>query len=642
MTTYFLAVGINHYTDRAFRALSCCENDATELHSLFKRNLELGDRARKLVGVVSIADVKNELRRIGQEIRNGDTFVFFFAGHGYQHPRKEDQYLLFPDAEAVLVNKGHRDGMLALSALRDLTEHWTGVARVFILDACRSWLPSRGAEGARFNNEAALAYFASRDPGFGPELTNTPDNSATSGGALPPVILNATRDGQEARELEDRQRGVLALALEQSLENQQKTGQVVYLGAGLLGDVSHRMTELLQHGRLGVEQTPFLTPPTAQVLLFKPPRAAASEPPALDDDNDETDWAIACAKDTLEAYEDYARRKPPGKHRAEALKRITKWSQLQPLGIQLTQQPEPQQEPTLQLNSSSISGVTAPLSGSYETRANKILRVGVMSAIALFSIYWSISALFLENPILAYLSQTPKPLSTFRDKLRGGGEGPAMVVIPVGAFDMGSNDSHASSDEKPVHRVSIKQAFAIGKTEVTQKDWRQVMGSDLSYFKGCDDCPVERVSWNDAQSYIKKLNELTGKTTYRLPSEAEWEYACRGGKTKEAYCGGDDLSAVAWFREEKTRPVAQKASNAWGLYDMSGNVMEFVKDEFHTNYSGAPSDGAPWISGDYPGKKVARGGVEVGPSSARSSARLSVDANDRDALLGFRVAKSIP
>jgi hypothetical protein len=327
MTTYFLAVGINHYTDRAFRALSCCENDASELHSLFKRNLELGDRAYKLTGAVSISDVKKALRHIEQEIRNGDTFVFFFAGHGYQHPRKEDQYLLFPDADAILVNRGHRDGMLSLSALRDLTEHWAGVARVFILDACRSWLPGRGAEGALFDNEAALAYLASRSPGFSPELEK-PDTSTTPlGGALPPVILNATRNGQEAKELENRQRGVLALALEQSLESQQQTGQVIYLGERLLGDISRRMNELLQHGRLGVEQTPFLTPPTAQVLLFKPPRPAAATPLVADEDDDETDWAITCAKGKLEAYEAYARRKPPGKHRADALKRIAEFAQ---------------------------------------------------------------------------------------------------------------------------------------------------------------------------------------------------------------------------------------------------------------------------------------------------------------------------
>lgn len=274
MSTYFLAIGINHYTDRAFRALSCCENDATELHSLFKRNLELGDRARKLVGTVSIADVKKELRRIEQEIRNGDTFVFFFAGHGYQHPRREDQFLLFPDAEARLVNKGFLDGMLSLSALCELTSEWSGVSRVFILDACRSWLPGRGSEGARFDNEKALAYISSRDPAFGQSLPTHPDNKPSQGGAFPPVILNATRNGQEARELEDHQRGVLALALEQSLESQQQSGQVIYISDHLIGDIGRRMNDLLQQGRLGVEQTPFLTPPSARVLLFKPKRAS--------------------------------------------------------------------------------------------------------------------------------------------------------------------------------------------------------------------------------------------------------------------------------------------------------------------------------------------------------------------------------
>ena len=130
MSTYLLSIGINHYTDHAFKTLSCCENDATNIHEVFKRDLRLGERARKLVGAVSLAQVKAELREIGREIRNGDTFVFFFSGHGYQHPKCEDQYLLFPEAEAVLVNKGHRDGMLSLTMLCDLTEHWAGVAQV--------------------------------------------------------------------------------------------------------------------------------------------------------------------------------------------------------------------------------------------------------------------------------------------------------------------------------------------------------------------------------------------------------------------------------------------------------------------------------------------------------------------------------
>lgn len=632
MTTYLLAIGINHYTDRAFRTLSCCENDATELHSLFKRNLELGDRAHKLIGAVSIADVKTALRRIGQEIRNGDTFVFFFAGHGYQHPRKEDQYLMFPDAEAVLVNKGHRDGMLALSALRDLTEHWIGVARVFILDACRSWLPGRGVEGTRFDNEAALADLASRSPGYaGPKTPG--DSTASPGGALPPVILNATRNGQEAKELENQQRGVLALALEQSLESQQQTGQVIYLGERLLGDISQRMNELLQHGRLGVEQTPFLTPSSAQVLLFKPARSAE---PAHDDD--ETEWAIACAKGTLDAYEAYARRKPSGKHHAEALINIGKKS--------TSSQPIPSSIPAHSELPLPLKASPHPECSSISTQAPNLKLIGrspwlVFGALGVILAIPGIILGVISSPSPPYA-----PLAVFRDSLKNGGQGPAMVVIPAGEFDMGSNDGEPN--EKPEHRVSIGHSFALGRTEVTQKEWRQVMGSDPTSleFKGCDDCPVENVSWKDAQSYIKKLNELTGKTTYRLPSEAEWEFACRSGNATEKYCGGNDVGGVAWYRDNSsnsTHPVAQKKANDYGLYDMSGNVLEWVEDRYQDSYTRPPLDGSAWVSDGEQAFRVLRGGAwGTAPRNVGSTGRFAQEQGDRYDHIGFRVARTLP
>ncbi len=121
---------------------------------------------------------------------------------------------------------------------------------------------------------------------------------------------------------------------------------------------------------------------------------------------------------------------------------------------------------------------------------------------------------------------------------------PDMVVIPAGSFNMGSDKG---GDETPAHHVTISKAFAIGKTEVTQGQWKAVMGSNPSNFANCgDDCPVEKVSWDDAKQFIQKLNSKTGKQ-YRLPSEAEWEYACRAGSQTE-YCGGDNVDSVAWYK----------------------------------------------------------------------------------------------
>ena len=224
-------------------------------------------------------------------------------------------------------------------------------------------------------------------------------------------------------------------------------------------------------------------------------------------------------------------------------------------------------------------------------------------------------------------------------------ECPEMVEIPAGSFEMGASDG--GPDEQPVHSVTIAKPFAIGKTEITQKQWHAVMKDDPSYFQACgDDCPVEQVSWDDAQEFIKKLNAKTGKQ-YRLPSEAEWEYACRAGKQQE-YCGSDIPDRVSWNGSNSgsllfnnPHPVATKHANAFGLYDMSGNVWEWVEDNFHDNYDGAPLDGSAWVDGS--SLRVLRGGSwGYEPKFSRAAARTKFGPGYRYYSYGFRVARTLP
>jgi len=214
-----------------------------------------------------------------------------------------------------------------------------------------------------------------------------------------------------------------------------------------------------------------------------------------------------------------------------------------------------------------------------------------------------------------------------------------MVIIPSGEFKMGV---------KPGHSVQVN-AFVLGKTEITQGQWRAVMGNNPSGFSSCgDDCPVELVSWNDAQAFIQKLNAKTGKQ-YRLPSEAEWEYACRAGGQHE-YCGSDSIDTVAWyddnsgkgwFSKGSTHPVSRKQPNAFGLYDMTGNVWEWVEDSYHDSYNGAPTDGSAW-QGDG-AKRVLRGGSwSFGPQFARAANRGGFEPAKRNYGIGFRVARMLP
>lgn len=193
-------------------------------------------------------------------------------------------------------------------------------------------------------------------------------------------------------------------------------------------------------------------------------------------------------------------------------------------------------------------------------------------------------------------------------------------------------------DEKPVHRVKISQPFHMGKYEVTQGQWQSVMGNNPSNFKNCDNCPVEQVSWGDAQQFLAKLSERTDGFHYRLPSEAEWEYAARAGTTGD-YAG--NLDAMAWFDQNSgrtTHPVGTKQPNAWGLYDMHGNVFELCQDWHHDNYNGAPTDGSAWLSGGEQKYREVRGGSSLSYATyARSSKRVMIAPYDRDENTGFRV-----
>ena len=227
-----------------------------------------------------------------------------------------------------------------------------------------------------------------------------------------------------------------------------------------------------------------------------------------------------------------------------------------------------------------------------------------------------------------------------------GGVSLEMVRIEPGTFQMGSSQGY--SGERPVHEVTIRQGFYLGKYEVTQAQWEAVMGSNPSRFSGCGDCPVERVSWEDAQAFIRKLNEMEGENRYRLPSEAEWEYAARAGTTTK-YSWGDEIGSnlancdgcgSQWDNKE-TAPVGSFPANAWGLHDMHGNVWEWVQDCWNGNYEGAPADGSAWERGDC-SSRVLRGGSWVSfPRNLRAAYRSRNTSGRRYYLNGFRIARTV-
>jgi sulfatase modifying factor 1 len=215
-----------------------------------------------------------------------------------------------------------------------------------------------------------------------------------------------------------------------------------------------------------------------------------------------------------------------------------------------------------------------------------------------------------------------------------------MVYIEGGTLRMGSNTG--DDDEKPEHVIMVK-SFYIQKYQVTQKQWREVMGQNPSGFSGCENCPVESISWNDIQEFLKKLNAKTGKN-YRLPTEAEWEFTARGGNKSKGYnySGSNNINEVAWYNsnsKSKTQPVGQKKSNELGIYDMSGNVWEWCSDWYSNNYYSIspPNDPQGPSTGKY---KVLRGGSWSDyESSCRVANRFWYNPDSIYNDSGFRLAR---
>jgi formylglycine-generating enzyme required for sulfatase activity len=230
-----------------------------------------------------------------------------------------------------------------------------------------------------------------------------------------------------------------------------------------------------------------------------------------------------------------------------------------------------------------------------------------------------------------------------------------FILVPAGEFDMGSQarEKRRKLWESPVHRVAIEKPFYLGRYPVTQEQWQKVMGNNPSYFKG-EKRPVENISWAESRTFFQKLNALEradeNNCFYRLPTESEWEYAARAG-TGTSYFFGDDeskLTEYAWFLKNsglETHPIGMKKPNPWGFFDIYGNVGEWVQDEYHISYKGAPEDGRAWES-LFPSLsipvRIRRGGGWNGNAgSCRSAERLFAPQDQRLNSLGFRVVREI-
>ena len=245
--------------------------------------------------------------------------------------------------------------------------------------------------------------------------------------------------------------------------------------------------------------------------------------------------------------------------------------------------------------------------------------------------------------LINYILNPPEPEPFGNQTFTVNGVSFDMIAVAGGTFTMGATaeqGSDASNKEEPSHQVTLS-SYYIGKTEVTQRLWQAVMRSNPSNHSG-NNFPVEQVSWNDCQTFITKLNELTGMN-FRLPTETEWEFAARGGNKSQGYkySGSNTIDDVAWYRSNsssQTLPVATKAPNELGIYDMSGNVWEWCIDWYGDYSSSAQTNPTGPVSGSY---RVLRGGSwNAGAGGCRVSYRIYGSPDDTNDCIGLRLCLS--
>ena len=435
-----------------------------------------------------------------------------------------------------------------------------------------------------------LLLYASA-PGYAPTETRTPPLAE-----LPPLRLKASKQALEEA------------AWQQALETDTPEGYGAYLAQFPNGRYAAEARRRQQEGLSAKERalwdaaTRENSIASYENYLRRYPDGAfrAEAEKAIQDRREEAAWQQALATNTPAAYETYRRTFPNGRHAAEALERISA----------LREEAAWQQALAANTPAAYQAYVAAWPKGRYADEARK------------------------------RLEPTPPEDDVIIEALVN-----KMVRVRGGTFTMGCTKEQGrdcADDEKPAHRVTVSD-FSIGTYEVTQQEWRAVMGSNPSNFKNCDACPVENVSWDDIQEFLSRLNAKTGRA-YRLPTEAEWEYAARGGSQSRGYkyAGSNSVDEVAWYTSNsgsKTHPVGQKKANELGLYDMSGNVYEWCADDWHDNYSGAPSTGRAWIDSPRASYRVYRGGSwDTNAQFCRVSCRDSDTPSIRNNILGFRLA----
>lgn len=638
-----LVIGNDHY-----RSVTPLKNAVADARSMAKA-LEQAGFAVTLKSDADLGTMKQAVRQFKAKLSGGDEAVFFYSGHGVQLGAAN--YLLPVDITSDNEEQVKDDAIPLQRLLDDLQDQKVKFA-LAIIDACRD-NPFKGAGKRSIGNTRGLA--------------------ATSAANGQMVIFSAGAGQQALDKLGNTDRDENGVFTRVFLQEMQKPGVEVHQVLRSVRSRVVQMAKSINHDQMPalydqVEGDFYFQPGTGTQVASLEPVSAPARVKSREQIEDEY-WDTVKDSDDIANFNQYLKAYPKGRYLNSANLKIAKlesdfWASIREFdnsdGYQGYLKLFPKGK-YIDLAKTRIKTLAEEAAKQVAEQA-RVAQTAAHKEQAAWDSANSNASMAGYN---SYLDDYPKgrhaALAQGRlDKLKNEvaqvkvgkisrecADCPEMIVIPAGSFIMGSDDDSAVY-EKPIHRV-ILRSFSLGKTEVTQGQWKAVMGNNPSAFKQCgDDCPVDSVSWDDAQTYIRKLNAKTGKR-FRLPSEAEWEYACRADGKYE-YCGSNNLDSVGWYGNldepggnsgKTTHPVGQKHANGFGLFDMSGNVLEWVEDGWHESYNGAPADGSVWPGND--GNRSVRGGswkdyeIVAGPY-ARRKIRQDGVVN----WLGFRLARTLP
>jgi formylglycine-generating enzyme required for sulfatase activity len=588
---YVLAVGIEEYADQSFGKLNYCVEDAIAAATAFRNQTNLYDIREVSVltnGQATRQSIRSEFNRFKDMVTEDDVFVFFFSGHG------KENYLVPQDYRSD-------DPKASSFSKDDLFEalHGLGCNSIVVLDACHSASfarPGPGAKDIRDKKEKQAEDLAISD----------------LMGALKEydklnLVLCSSSSDKFSFECEPCGHGYLTQAILDALQGKS-------IADPMRGNQLH-FPDKDQNGYLSIKEFEIYVKESVRI------RTAG--------DNKQDAKSLCLAGRDVPIFHVTGKTPMPtaaptsddtdGDGVPDALDRCP-----QAYGIQANGCPQ-----TVVDTQRIYVEQSAAAPEAKKTEAYKIwLLVGPMLLIGALVSGAALWRFFRRRP--ADFEETVNGV-TFK-----------MIAVEGGTFTMGCTEEQGGECEgweKPAHQVTLS-SFHIGETVVTQGLWRQVMESNPSKFVGCDECPVEMASWNDSQRFIEKLNRLTGKR-FRLPTEAEWEFAARGGNCScgYKYSGSNHIDEIAWYKgnsNAKPQPVKRKRSNELGLYDMSGNVWEFCSDILgpYTMESQINPKGA--ISGS---TRVGRGGSwSDDPHFCRISRRGDGNPDVCFEHLGFRLA----